>query len=282
MVAADHRSLVCASSHRFDIARQGYVSLTDGRPGQHLSDTAPMVAARRRVHASGFFDPVATAVAHAVQQTATTDRPDVVADAGAGTGHYLATALDRDDRLRGLGIDLSKYCARAVARCHPRAAALVADVWRPWPIRTGTVGAVLSVFSPRNIDEFARVLHPVGTLVVVTPRPDHLSEIVGPMGMLEVGADKDTRLRTATAAHFDLVDHTDVRVSRGLDAALVADVVSMGPSAFHRSAEDIRADADTLTAASGGHLDVTVSVGVSIFRPRVTAEPAVDGISAPT
>ncbi|MDL9944030.1 rRNA methyltransferase [Gordonia sp. ABSL11-1] len=282
MVAADHRSLVCASSHRFDIARQGYVSLTDGRPGQHLSDTAPMVAARRRVHASGFFDPVATAVAHAVQQTVTTDRPALVADVGAGTGHYLATALDRDDRLRGLGIDLSKYCARAVARCHPRAAALVADVWRPWPIRTGTVGAVLSVFSPRNIDEFARVLHPAGTLVVVTPRPDHLVEIVGPMGMLEVGADKDTRLRTATAAHFDLVDHTDVRVSRGLDAALVADVVAMGPSAFHRSAEDIRADADTLTAASGGHLDVTVSVGVSIFRPRVTAEPAVDGISAPT
>nr|WP_262365423.1 methyltransferase domain-containing protein [Gordonia sp. OPL2] len=281
MVAADHRSLVCTASHRFDIARQGYVSLTDGRPGQHLSDTAPMVAARRRVHACGFFDPVATAVAHAVQRTATTDRPNVVADAGAGTGHYLATALDGDDRLRGLGIDLSKYCARAVARCHPRAAALVADVWRPWPIRTASVGVVLSIFSPRNIDEFARVLHPGGTLVVVTPRPDHLAEIVGPMGMLEVGADKDTRLRMATAAHFDLVDHTDLRLARGLDAALVADVVAMGPSAFHRSAGDILADAETLAAASGGHLDVTVSVGVSVFRPRGAGQSASMSTSAP-
>ncbi|GAA3694153.1 putative RNA methyltransferase [Gordonia hankookensis] len=272
-VAADHRSLHCDANHRFDIARQGYVSLIDGRSTNHLSDTAQMVAARRRVHESGFFGAVSEAVADVVERAVAessvdTDRPGLVLDAGAGTGHYLAAGLDRVPGLYGIGLDLSKYCARSVARSHPRAASVVADVWRPLPIRSSSIGVVLSIFSPRNVDEFVRVLHPRGVLVVVTPNADHLGEIIAPMGMLAVGADKDDRLRSALGGEFEVDAESVVGDRRALDADAIVDVVAMGPTAFHRSPEQIRSDADMVIAEGGGPLDVSVSVTVTTCRPR--------------
>nr|WP_237421630.1 methyltransferase domain-containing protein [Gordonia sp. SID5947] len=247
--------------------------MIDGRSTNHLSDTAEMVAARRRVHESGFFGAVSEAVADSVEHTilegsGVAELPGLVLDAGAGTGHHLASVLDRAPGLHGLGLDLSKFCARAVARSHPRSASVVADVWRPLPIRSSSVGAVLSIFSPRNVDEFVRVLHPRGALVVVTPNSDHLGEIIAPMGMLAVGADKDDRLHSALAGGFDIESETVVGDRRTLDADGIVDVVAMGPTAFHRSAEDIRSDADLLTADAGGSLDVSVSVTVTTVRPR--------------
>jgi SAM-dependent methyltransferase len=269
-VADDDRSLICVTSHRFDIARQGYVSLLDGRSTPHRSDTAAMVGARRRVHESGLFDPVFRAVADAAWPVPGSDlesnRPPMVLDAGAGTGHYLAATLAGSDELWGIGLDLSKFCARAIARGHPRAAAVVADVWRPLPIRTASVGAVLSVFSPRNIDEFARVLHPGGVLVVVTPNADHLGEIVGPMDMLGIADDKDRRLRSALGDRFEVIAEHPVAHRRELDAAGIGDLVSMGPSAFHRTADEIASAAAAMTEISGP-CGVTVSVTVTVCRP---------------
>ncbi|WP_431309470.1 putative RNA methyltransferase [Gordonia sesuvii] len=279
VVTDDGSSLICASSHRFDVARQGYVSLLDGRATPHRSDTAAMVAARRRVHESGLFDPVARLVADGVtagpvpssdRSDITTGRPDLVLDAGAGTGHYLSATLDAADELHGIGLDLSKYCARAVARSHPRAAAVVADVWRPLPIRSGVIGAVLSVFSPRNVAEFARVLHPDGVLIVVTPDDDHLTEIIGPMGMLSVADDKAQRLRSSLGGLFEVTDERPARYRYDADTALLADLVAMGPSAFHLSDDEIARAAQAMTRTTG-RVPVTVSVTAAICRPRIGA-----------
>ena len=148
-----------------------------------------MVAARERVHGAGAFDPVAAAVAEIVSAViAETVGPagpvhpygPVVADIGCGTGHYLAAVLDARPDARGIGIDLSKSCARATVRSHIRSAAVVADAWSGLPIRSSSVAAVLSVFSPRNVADFARILRPGGVVVTVTPEPGHLAELAGP------------------------------------------------------------------------------------------------------
>lgn len=222
-----------------------------------------MVAARARVHDSGIFDDAMRAVADRVDDHLVAhDTPHRVVDAGAGTGHYLAGVLARRDDLWGIGLDLSKTCARVTARAHERAVAVAADVWRPLPLVSDSVGAVLSVFSPRNAPEFARVLHPAGVLVVVTPNPDHLGEIIAPMGMLSVGADKDDRLRESLGAFFTATDEQSVHRTLRVDAPAVADLVAMGPSAFHHSAVDIESRAQAL-----GPVDVTVSVTISTFVP---------------
>ena len=59
------------------------------------------------------------------------------------------------------------------------------------------VDVVLSVFSPRNAEEFARVLRPDGCVITVTPGPDHLIELRSAFGLLGVEDGKERRLSDA-------------------------------------------------------------------------------------
>ncbi|WP_345313034.1 putative RNA methyltransferase [Gordonia alkaliphila] len=255
------RGLQCAHAHRFDQARQGYVALLSGRGNRHRSDTAPMVAARRRLLDAGVFDPVAQALAAAIDPEAA-----VVVDAGAGTGRYLAAVLDAAPRAVGIGLDLSKYCARAVARAHPRAIAVVADLWEPIPVADGTADAVLSVFAPRNVAETVRMLAPDGRWLLVTPNPGHLHEVREPLGMLEIGADKLDRLHAdLTAGGLQVRGSTPLTATALLDAEQLADLAGMGPAGFHRTEDELHAAAQALTAAAEAlpvTLDVTLTVAV--------------------
>lgn len=57
------RSVRCAARHTFDLARQGYLNLLGGpEPGN--ADTAAMLGARERVHASGLFSEIGSRIAH--------------------------------------------------------------------------------------------------------------------------------------------------------------------------------------------------------------------------
>ncbi|MHC3002556.1 putative RNA methyltransferase [Gordonia sp. GN26] len=264
-------SLRCGDGHSFDIAKQGYVSLLDGRSGSLRADTAAMVAARARVHEAGFFIPVLDAVAERTREFgAGVDKP-VVLDAGAGGGHYLRAAVtalaDASPSIeaRGIGIDLSKFCARAISRGTPSHAAVVADIWRGLPIADDAATVALSVFAPRNAAEFARILQPGGGLVVVSPAADHLAEIIEPMQMLSVDSGKSERLQATFADGFEVVDSSPVRSVLQLDAQTVGDLVAMGPSAFHAEDADIRSRAAEFVG--DGRVEVTLSVVVTTCRP---------------
>lgn len=274
-------SLVCDGGHRFDVARQGYVNLLGG-PQPANADTGEMVAARERVLGSGLFDPVSDAVAAAVVEAigrgaaqdaaglrGTLPRPLIV-DAGAGTGHHLARAVEVVAESVGIAADVSVAAARRAARAHGRVASVVADTWRSLPVVDGAADALLCLFAPRNAAEFARVLAPGGTLVVVTPTPRHLAGLRASYELLEVDPEKDERLLRSLgvagsgasggsgrpdggsggpreSAVFDLVDRVEVTAQQSLDAGAVADVIAMGPNAFHGRAREsgfVRADAD--------------------------------------
>lgn len=85
------RALRCPAGHSFDLAKQGYVSLLAGDAHTGTGDTAEMVAARADFLAAGHYRPIADALAEAA---ADADPEGLVADLGAGTGHYLAHVLD--------------------------------------------------------------------------------------------------------------------------------------------------------------------------------------------
>nr|WP_223204564.1 methyltransferase type 11 [Gordonia jinghuaiqii] len=281
-LVADDNSLRCRSAHSFDIARQGYVSLLDGRSGSLRADTAAMVAARARVHDAGFFDPVVDAVARGASRFGADHPRRVVLDAGAGGGHYLRAAVARmagaagssHAEVQGIGIDLSKYCARAIARGPHSEAAIVADIWRGLPLVDGAVSVALSVFAPRNATEFARVLAPDGGLVVVSPAADHLTEIIEPMQMLSVDAGKSARLHAALDDGFEVIDTSPLRYTTEVDARTIGDLVAMGPSAFHAEEADIRSRAEKF--AGERPVPVTVSVVVTTCRPSRPAQRSTD------
>lgn len=220
------RAVRCGRGHAFDLARQGYLNLVAGRL-RHPGDTAAMVAARAEFLAAGHYAFLAEALAGAAAQS---PGPGLVVDVGAGTGHHLAAVLGvRPDAL-GLALDSSKAAVRRATRAHPRAGAAVCDVWGRLPLGDSSVRLLLNVFAPRNPAEFRRVLAPGGELLVVTPEPEHLTELVDALGLLRVDPGKAGRL-----AHDLGVPVAQRRLTRRLrlDHEALRLLVAMGPSAWH-------------------------------------------------
>lgn len=257
--------LGCDRGHRFDVARQGYVSLLPGDARTGTADTAAMVAARERFLGSHEYAALTDAVADVTADLGGADgAPGCVVDAGGGTGHHLAGTLDRCHDRVGVCCDLSRYAARRAARAHPRIGAVVADVWRGVPVRDAGAAAVVNVFAPRNPAEFHRVLHPDGVLVVATPQPDHLHEVVRHLRLLSVDEDKPQRLREALDDRFALLDRRDLRWTMRLDRRAVLALVEMGPSAWHAGAEPL----SEALAGWPEPVEVTAAVTVAAYRPR--------------
>ncbi|MGV9264480.1 putative RNA methyltransferase [Kitasatospora sp. NPDC003701] len=255
----DGRALRCPAGHSFDIAKQGYVSLLAGDAHTGTGDTADMVAARSDFLAAGHYRPIADALADAAAATA----PEgLVADLGAGTGHYLAHVLEALPDRPGAALDISKYALRRAARAHPRIGAVVCDAWRPLPLLDGAAGLVLNVFAPRNGPEIRRVLRPGGTLLLVSPTPRHLRELVGALGLLSVDEEKQRRIDEKLGPHLTPAGRQEVEFGLRLSAADVRTVVGMGPSAWHTDRERL---ADRL-AALPDPVEVTASVTVAAYR----------------
>lgn len=262
----DGAGVLCAAGHRFDVARQGYVNLLT--PGAHTgtADTAAMVADRAAVHQWGAFAPVRTALADAAAAclgNGPDDDVPLVLDLGAGTGYYLAGALDACPTASGLAIDLSTYAARRAARVHPRASCVVADAWGRLPVADGAARLVLNVFAPRQAEEIARVLHADGVLCVVVPAPDHLAELVGPLGLLRVDDDKVAKVERSLAPALRLVAQREVRYRVDARHADLVRLVGMGPSAWHTQVDVV----SRVVEAFPDRVAVTIAVTLLTFRP---------------
>ena len=244
--------LRCAEGHSFDIARQGYVNLVPG-PG----DSAEMVEARDAFLAAGHFARLSTALADEAAARA----DGAVVDIGAGTGHHLARVLDAMPERIGLALDSSAPALRRAARSHPRAATVGADAWKPLPLKDEIAAVILSVFAPRNPTEMARVLAPGGALLAVTPTTRHLFELVGPLGLLSVPEDKADRLDEQLGAHFTLDERHTVEHAMFLNREEAAQLVRMGPSAWHVDEQTV----DERLASLPDPLTVTASVTLSRY-----------------
>jgi 23S rRNA (guanine745-N1)-methyltransferase len=234
----------CPDGHGFDVARQGYVSLLTGSRAPGTADTPAMVAARQEFLGQGHYAPLALRLAETVRRGPS----EVVLDAGAGTGYYLARAITG----RGIALDVSKHALKRAARAHERIGAVVADVWRPLPIRDASVDVVINVFAPRNGPEFARVLRPGGRLVVVTPGPDHLAPLVDELGLLTVDGEKGRRVTESLRGLFTETENSTWTFPIELGPEAIETVVGMGPNAWHSDPAAIRRripDSLTVTAS---------------------------------
>ncbi|MEK2492580.1 putative RNA methyltransferase [Kitasatospora purpeofusca] len=264
----DGRTLRCPDGHSHDLAKQGYVSLLAGDAHTGTGDTADMVAARGDFLAAGHYRPIAdalavAAVAAVAEASDGGDGPGgLVADLGAGTGHYLAHVLDALPGRPGAALDISKYALRRAARAHPRIGAVVCDAWRPLPLLDASAGLVLNVFAPRNGPEIRRVLRPGGTLLLVSPTSRHLRELVDTLGLLSVDEEKQRRIDEKLGPYLTPAGRREVEFTMRLSAEDVRTVVGMGPSAWHTDPDRL---AEQL-AALPDPVGVTASVTVAAYR----------------
>jgi 23S rRNA (guanine745-N1)-methyltransferase len=226
------------------------------------STDATLSAPHCRVEGSRAKD--ATAGVRVGAPTTDSDAYPLVVDVGAGTGRYLAAVLAALPDAVGLALDVSKPALRRAARAHPRAAAALADTWQRLPLADGAAAVLLNVFAPRNGPEFHRVLDRAGTLLVVTPADDHLTELVDALRLLRVDPDKADRVTATLGGHFTPTGSTVHRAELALTRPEVATLVGMGPSAWHT---DPAALAERL-AALPEPVRVSVAVRLDAYQPR--------------
>ncbi|UJL51349.1 methyltransferase domain-containing protein [Corynebacterium diphtheriae] len=235
----DNRRLVSESGHSFDIARQGYVTLAGGAGIRYVGDDSSMIHARETFLSGGHFAPFVEAVSNSVhlaldEANVPDDASPVICEVGAGTGYYLAHALDDIENSRGIGIDVSVPAAKKLSKCHPRVGAVVADAWSRLPLRDASIDAITVVFAPRNASEFARVLKPGGQVIVLTADAGHLEELREPLGI--IGVEKDKVQRMIDQAADNLVPVSDpepIEFTMHLDQDSIASQIGMSPSARH-------------------------------------------------
>lgn len=262
--------LRCAHGHSFDVNKRGYVNMVP--PGNRMiGDSPAMLDARAAFLESGHFSPVLTALAAAAVDGGAGARAGVdVLDAGCGTGYYLAGVLAAHERAhvpaRALAMDISAHAVARAVRTAAHVDGLVADVWRPLPIRDGAADIIMTVFAPRNLGEFHRVLRPAGRLLVVVPSEHHIQELRVAGQAIGIPGEKASRLAHDAAGLFDTAACTRIEYAAQLSPAEIRDLLGMGPSAHHRpegGRETGRADAGTAAPRA-----VTVSVDLLVLHAR--------------
>lgn len=256
-------ALRCSHGHAFDIARHGYVSLLAGRLPAEPPDTPAMVAARAAFLGAGHFEPIARGLADAAERAVGDGAGGCVVDFGAGPGYYLAAVLSRLSECPGIALDISKPALRRAARAHPRIGAVACDVRGTVPVRTGVARLALDVFAPRNPPEMRRILASDGALIVVTPGPDHLRELVAPLGLLTVHRAKRERMDESLRPRFRLESRESLAFTLALDHAAIEAVAGMGPSAWHLDVDEIRSRLTHLVPP----VPATAAVEFAVYRP---------------
>ena len=132
--------------------------------------------------------------------------PGCVVDLGAGTGHYLARVLAELRRARSASRSTARSTRCAAPPAPTAIGAVGCDIWRGLPLGDGAAALMLNVFAPRNGAEIRRVLQPGGTLIVVTPTPRHLGELVDAPGSCTSTSASRSGSTTSSRPHLTLLD----------------------------------------------------------------------------
>jgi len=238
---------LCSAGHSYDASKRGYLNLVDRSRGI-LGDTRDILDARQRFLAVGHYSPIVDLIDEVLPANAV----DVV-DSGCGTGYYAAALLARRPSTSLLELDVSLDAVTLAVRA-TGAPGLVADVWRPLPVRSGRADAVLCVFAPRNAEEFSRVIRPGGVLVVVTPAPQHLEQLRERGRLIGIQPDKLEHLDDTLGLRFALQRRESLAYDVTLTPDEVDDLAGMGPSGYHAAHPHHSADETTVTVA----VDVSV------------------------
>lgn len=256
--------LSCNNLHAFDAAKQGYFNLLTGKGTSFREDGPEMVAARAAFLDAGHYAPLASALAESLATKVHGNSSPRILDAGAGTGYYLGQVLNGlPESTTAIAMDISKFAMRRAAKL-PATLALVWDLWRELPLGDASIDALINVFSPHNGAEFARVLRPGGSALVVTPLPEHLSAGAELLGLLGIAGDKAAGVIASMGDSFTLERTQQVIAPLSLSAAQAFDLAMMGPAGHHLDPAILHERVD----AYPGPIELTAAFRIQEFKRR--------------
>lgn len=247
-------SLGCSNSHHFDRARQGYYNLlaVQFKRSQEPGDNAAMVEARRRFLDNGHYQPLA---ARLTQLAAPMQAVSSWLDIGCGEGYYSSRLAAALAGASGYALDISRDAIKRAARRDPGIIWLVASMAR-LPLADASLDLLISVFSPIDWNEAARVLKPGGRILRLGPGRDHLLELRQQL-YAEVRDYQDDKHLQQLPPILAAGDSEKLSFQLTLDAAESrADLLAMTPHGWRATAANReRIIKDALTVTIDGRFD---------------------------
>ncbi len=226
-VTDDKKSIKCVGPriHCFDIASSGYVNFSGSGGG----DSKEAVRARRRFLSLDKYRPAAEAVSEILKKYIPTK---AVVDTGCGEGYYGSIISSGGNSV--IGFDLSKPAVEAAAKRKLTHSFFAVAGINAMPIKDGSVFGVTNIFAPCFEEEFSRVLHRDGVLVMVGAGERHL------LGLKEAIYDSVTlnEERADMPRKMTLVEKKKLSYEFTLDGnEAINDLFSMTPYSYRTSRE---------------------------------------------
>lgn len=193
----DNTNYACANNHRFDAAKEGYVNLllAQKKRSKNPGDDNTMMACRHAFLNAGYYDFLADALGQTIHDHALNTSPSpltlgktrTLLDIGCGEGFYGHKIKVCNPQLELAGIDIAKGGVRLSAKrkthttsnntatlaqstYHKLAVASAYDL----PFEANSMDYALSVFSPIDMNEIAKVLKSGSVFIAVGPAKNHL------------------------------------------------------------------------------------------------------------
>jgi 23S rRNA (guanine745-N1)-methyltransferase len=144
---------------------------------------------------------------------------EAVLDAGCGEGFYLGS-LAAQNRVTAAGMDISVPAIDAAAKRYPHCEWIVGNADRLVPYASGSFSVVMSITARMNSEEFRRVLHERGRMLIAIPAPDDLIELRG------VGRERAARSVATFSKGFKLIQEKRATVTAELEADAIRDILT--------------------------------------------------------
>lgn len=170
----------CTNNHSFDIAKEGYINLllAQNKRSKNPGDNNAMMVCRQAFLNQGYYQFLVDELNRTITQANTTAAIHTLLDIGCGEGFYGHQLKNNFPNLQLAGIDIAKGGIRLTAKrkidqlkvYQKLAVASAYDL----PFISQSFDCAISVFSPVDMAEIARILSPGGILITVGPANNHL------------------------------------------------------------------------------------------------------------
>ena len=166
-LAFEGKTVVCENSHRFDVAREGYVNLLrTSKSGDRIGDDKLSARSRRDFLNKGYYALLKNTLTEVFAE-----KSGSMLDICCGEGYYTS-ALGENPNLDVYGFDISKEMVRLGAK-RGNATYFVANM-ASIPVADGSFDYAVHLFAPFHEKEFSRILKKGGMLYSVVPGAKHL------------------------------------------------------------------------------------------------------------
>ncbi len=234
--------------HAYDKAKSGYVNLLIGSSTKSHGDDEAMVLSRTRFLSQGFYDPLKNRLIELIKDL----KVSSLVDLGCGEGNYT-NAIQEALSVPVIGIDLSKAALKIASKSNKKVDYVLANITKT-PLSDQDTDAVLSVFSPIDLNEVGRICKRF--LILVRPNPDHLLELKQALYTKVLkNPVPDTNL-----SQLKCILEEECSFTMVLDQDSICDLLDMTPYVHTSSKEAV------IKVKSLSHLNVTAQFHISIYQ----------------